>query len=164
MVQATYEQINSTCLQILGRYNINTGLGAVLHLLYRTGLRVEEAIQLDRFTLGTSEFIVDTEKNSLPRVFELSILPNLYFNFLPVPSYPFARTKLSSYTSVVRAIKFDSDRIYYKGGKDILSNVFRYRYAYYLQQQGYTVEQIKEAFGHISLASTLSYLSPIYFV
>lgn len=159
---ATYDEINTTCLLLVSRSSVGTSLRNILELLYNTGLRIEEAIQLKRFTVDATTFIVDTEKNSLNRTFPLALLPVGYLPYIPLSSPPFGRVNMGSYTSCVRHIFNVADKIYYKGDKNVLTNIFRYRYAKSLQMQGYTIEQIQEAFGHLSQASTLSYLADLY--
>jgi site-specific recombinase XerD len=158
---ATYQDIENTCIQIRDAYSRLSSVGAVFSFLYNTGCRIEEAIQLPRITLETSTFVVDTEKNSQNRTFGIELLPTFYKQFLPIPSGDFSVRNLSSYSNAVRCLYKATDKIYYKGQKDILTNIFRYRYAYLLREQGLTNEQIQIAFGHLSLQSTLSYLSAI---
>lgn len=160
-MQATFLEIETTCLIIRDSFSPLSSQGAILHFLYNTGCRIEEAIQLERITVDGANFIVDTEKNSENRTFPIDLLPKYYFGLVPVALGDFARKTLGSYTNIVRAIYKHTDKIYYKGRKDILTNIYRYRYAYWLREQGYTNEQIQVAFGHLSLNSTLSYLSPI---
>lgn len=144
-------------------YPSDSAQGSVLSLLYNTGLRIQEAVELKRFSLGNLTFIVDTQKNSLDRTFPSYYLPSNYRNFLPYVSGLLGWQTISSYTNVVRAIHNYSDKIYYKNENNILTNIYRYRYARMLQNYGYTLEQIKNEFGHLSTASTLSYLADIYY-
>lgn len=160
---ATYNDLETTCNVILRQYDIYTNVGATLQLLYDTGLRAEEAVQLERFTLTSSTFIVNTEKNSSNREFPLSILPAAYIQALsapPISGYPYT---IGSYTSLVRAVKMHSDKQYYKDKKFLVANVFRYRYVRYLQSIGYTIEQIANDLGHLSLTSTASYLQTVHY-
>jgi integrase len=163
MAVANFSDLDNTCLLIISRFPVGSSQNSVLNFVYNTGCRIEEAIQLERITLGATTFTVDTEKKSLNRTFALSLLPPNYLNFLPVPASPLARKTLSSYTSIVRAILLNADRIYYKNTNDILSNVFRYRYVRYLQEQGYSFSQIKQDMGHISNQSTASYLADVFY-
>ena len=158
---ATYNDIETTCLIILDALNPYSRQGSLLRLLYNTGLRIEEAIQLKRFTIDDTTFTIDTEKNSLNRTFSLDLLPLPYLQYLPYNPAPTFLHNFSSYTNICGYIKRFADKRYYKGDKDILTNIYRYRYAYYLREEGYTVAQIQEAFGHLSVSSTLSYLAPI---
>jgi len=160
---ATYNQIDESCLIILDRSDNGSLANAVFRLLYNTGVRIQEAVQLPRFSLGVADFTIDTEKNSLNRTFPIGYLPPIYYNYLPYnPGFGGFQT-ISSYSTVVRQIKSFTDQIYYKGENNILTNIFRYRYARYLQHEGFTLLQIKEAFGHLSTQSTLSYLADIHF-
>lgn len=163
MIEATYQDIDDTCLSILSRFSPFSSQGSVFQFLYNTGCRVQEAIQLKRISLTTISFIVDTEKKSLDRTFDISLLPPNYFNYLPFNPSEFSVKTLSSYTSVIRAIFSNADKMYFKDKNNVLSNIFRYRYALFLQNNGLTLEQIRAEFGHISVQSTLSYLSPIYY-
>lgn len=160
---ATFENIQETVNYLLGRVDINTNLGAVVHLLHATGLRINEACELKRFTLDTTTFVVDTEKKSYNRIFPLALLPSAYLPLLPYsPGFGVGNT-ISSCSSVTRFVLLNSTKVFYKSDKNITSNIFRYHFARNLLQEGYTVEQIQIQMGHSNLTSTLSYLAPIYF-
>lgn len=160
---ATFQDIKNVVDYLIPRCDINTPLGAVVHLLYRCGLRVEEACELKRFTILPTTFTVDTEKKSLDRTFDLGLLPSAYYPALSSPPPLPVLWVLSSTSSVTRFILQNSPQIFYKDTKRITTNLFRYYYVRNLQDQGYTVEQIQVIMGHSNISSTLSYLSPIYY-
>jgi len=163
MNTATFLDIQQTVNYLLTRVDIGTSLGAVINLLYNCGLRIEEACELKRFTLGDTTFTIDTEKRSYNRTFSLSLLPYPYFDVLPYTPQQWNLGVISSPSSVQRFVLSNSPKIFYKDSKRITSNIFRYYYARNLEQQGYTLEQIQVAMGHSNIASTLSYLAPIYY-
>lgn len=163
MNTATFEDIEETCNYLVSRIDVNSSLGAVVHLLYRCGLRIEEACELKRFALDPNFFVVDTEKKSLNRTFDIFLLPPAYFQLLAsAPIIP-ELWVISSPSSVTRYVLQQSPKIFYKDRKRITTNIFRYYYVRKLQKEGFTIEQIQLKMGHSNIASTLSYLAPIYY-
>jgi integrase len=160
---ATFEDLETTCLLLISRAPAMSIQRAVFEFLYNTGCRIEEAIQLKRITLGVSTFEVDTQKNSNNRIFPLVLLPPSYLPYLPVSLDLLGRQNFGSYTSSVRFSNLNRNRRYFKADNSIPTNIFRYRYAWKLRNDGLTVEQIRYEFGHISTASTLNYLSALYY-
>lgn len=160
---ATISDLIETCDLLIFRSPPTSVQRAVFQLLYNTGCRVEEAIQLKRITLQATTFTVDTEKNSLNRVFPLALLPASYLPYLPYVPNLLASSNFGSYTSSVRFSNLNRNKRYFKVDNSIPTNIFRYRYAWQLREDGYTNEQIRDAFGHISMSSTLNYLAPLYY-
>lgn len=134
---------------------------ALFQVLYNTGLRAQESIQLNRWSLyDTSNYLVTTSKSSHNRIISRALVPEPIQNQIILQTLKF---KVITYDTLLNYFeKMSKGIIFSVGGKKTALHLFRYNYARKLQAGGKTVEEIRHSLGHVSIENTNIYLdSPV---
>lgn len=135
----------------------NPTVGTVLQMLHDTGLRINEVIELDRWTYSPAEeWTVKLEKGDASRVFILGDMPPRFVDVLNGPGWP-AWFSYQAAAKIVRAamprLVFNSD------SRPTTFHAWRYRFVWLLRDRDHlTAAQIATQICHKSVSSTLHYM------
>jgi len=135
---------------------------SILHLMYWTGCRPVEALEPLRWNYdGQNLVTLQPAKGNNPRYFYLTQLPD---NFLYTYSQLVAEDRLPSYGKMQYYWKgLVSHYGWSKEQNKTLLYLFRHNFVLGLQQEGWQLEQIQMAMGHLHIESTMNYINqPIF--
>jgi site-specific recombinase XerD len=131
--------------------------GAIFQLMYNTGLRVREVLEVDRWQYNDDDtFTVQLEKREGTRVIPISQVPDAISDRF-IDKVPF---EMETYSAVNNTFKYSAPGIIF--GNDTrrtTSHAFRYQFVKQLAQEGKTVAEIAAILGHVNQANTSKYMS-----
>jgi len=154
----TNEQLNEQSQRVVSYYKGNDlQLFTLFSLLYITGVRINEAINLDLWQLETPDIVkLNGLKGANPRYFNLLGLPTEFQKYFTENYNIF---QFISYTNLVRylnrALKF---KLFYNSGKAINFHMFRHNYIRKLYTQTNNIEFILNDLGKTKNSDITTYL------
>lgn len=143
---------------------IDKRLHIVYSMLYKHGLRVNEVLELDRWTLdNNNQFNIVTEKSSEIRKINMAEVSSEYLVLL---SNKMSSNRICSYdVAKDRFKKYFDTSLYYSDKKRICTHIFRHNYVKRLIRKGLTEREVAILMGHKNEKNTLNYInSKIYFI
>lgn len=131
---------------------------SLYQLLYNTGLRAQEAIQLNRWSIyDLSTYLVTTSKSSHNRLISRALVPEILQNQIIIQTLKY---KVITYDTLLNHFeKMSRGIVFSVGGKKTALHLFRYNFARKLLDQGKTSEEIRVNLGHVSIENTNIYLN-----
>lgn len=153
------EEISTLCENIVSvAEKHDLFLHAVFDTLNLTGLRCNEALEFERWTILTDNlFQVTTEKKSSPRLFNAEELNPLYSDLLKNDA---TYLLTHNYKSVARKFKlFCPYSNLVVGNKQISTHLFRHNYVKKLFNQGQSIQQISDKIGEKEPKNILGYVN-----
>ena len=130
---------------------------AIFRLMYNTGLRANEALEVDRWTVaGTDSFEVQLSKDEGTRIIPYSSVPDsIIENYKNKVQYIY-----QTYSSINNTFKrFAPGFIINEDTRRTTSHIMRYRYMQQLKADGLSIAEIAVVMGHINTANTAKYVS-----
>lgn len=158
--ELTNEELNALLLDILSskRVLINTFLNDTFTMLYDFGFRINEVLELERWSTYDSTYLrCHTSKGSNPRLVPRNEVPQLFYNSILHNTDYYLR---SSYATVERVFQSSFPGKYILiGTKPTGTHLFRHNYIKKLSDQGYTAQQIKDDTGILTNTVVFSYVN-----
>lgn len=155
----SFEEINNVCDTIVtNSEKHDLFLHVVFDILNKTGLRCNEVLEFDRWTILSSNlFQVATEKKSNPRIFQTSELNPIFSDLL----FNNATYLVNhNYKSVARKFKlFCPYRKLAAGNKQISTHLFRHKKIKELKQEGKTEVEIQAYMGEKDVKNIFNYIN-----
>lgn len=154
----TNENLEYNCKSVISYYDNNDlQLYTLFLLLYSTGVRINEAINLNLWQLINADVVqLNGLKGANPRYFNLIDLPfevQRYF----IDSYNVFR--FTSYTNLVRylnrALQF---KVYYQSSKSINFHMFRHNYIRKLYAKTKNIDTVLQELGKTVQSDISTYL------
>lgn len=134
---------------------------AIFQLMFNTGLRVREVLEVERWTANDDEtYTVQLEKREGTRRIELYHIPESIEQQF-ASQVPFT---LETYSSVNNTFKYYGIGILFGNDtRPTTCHAFRYQYIKQLSEDGLDTAQIAAIIGHVNTANTSRYITdPIY--
>lgn len=134
---------------------------SLFQLMYNTGLRIREVLQVDRWTdTGTGFFAVHLEKGEGTREIAQAQVPaSLLASY--IGHLPFT---LETYSAVNNTFKYyGPGLIFGDDTRPTTCHAFRYQYMKQLSADGLTVAQVAAIMGHMNQANTAKYIQDSIF-
>lgn len=129
-------------------------------LMFMTGCRAEESFRRDLWSkLDHNTYILSPLKGNSQRVIPRSKLPADFVNW-------YNNTPVDHKTTSFRKLQYNLSNIiggyqFSCLGKGVLTHLFRHNFAKQLFIQGFTRNQIKNAFGHTQVTNTNVYIDSV---
>lgn len=161
--EVTEEELEGVLIQFLDRIKkIDRYLYPVYDLLYKYGFRVNEVLELDRWSLNESgKFEVETEKKSRKRILLPALVPQ---EFIVALSRKRKGEVYSTYDVVKNRFQvYSTKSLYYSERKRICTHVFRHNYVKKMYKNGYSIDEISEKIGEVEPKNTEGYLTSIIY-
>lgn len=153
------EEINDACRAIVRgtadgyRYHFNP----VFSVLIATGLRIEEAIQRDRWTwYGGETYRIDTEKDSNDRLINFQDYGITMYQYWLYDWKVYAPFSARSYQKVCE--QYNGWERITVGEKNVQTHLFRHNIARQLYEGGATIQDVADFLGLISVANAEGYI------
>lgn len=155
---ATLQQLQAALLAVIEATSTDRPTtAAIFQLMYNTGLRVREVLEVDRWTAtDDDQYAVQLEKREGVRLIPIQAVPELIEQQL-ASNIPFT---METYSSVNNTFKYYAPGLLF--GNDTrrtTCHAFRYQYMKQLSQDGMSVAQVAQVMGHVNLANTARYIS-----
>lgn len=132
-------------------------LHPILQLLYNTGLRIEEAIQAERWSaIDADGYNVVLAKSSGVRYIHRYLVPEKCQDIYDDPLVNFFQFRIRQVRYYIKY--YTPATNISKGMKDSVCHLFRYNYCRKLYDEGYTIEEISEIIKHSTPALTSHYV------
>ena len=162
MTEITLSQLNDICLNVVAAYDPGDPLmNAFLYLMYNTGLRSNEVMQLNRYTNGPPEYYTALlEKGNGTRdielIYALPVLQNLVLNGALFNPYTYSALQYSiGKASPVVTFGSNTNRS--------LGHMFRYRFIKQLGDDGLSIPEIMEITKQSSTTTVEIYLNDLIY-
>ena len=130
----------------------------IAHVLYETGLRITEVLDLSRWTdHSPTQIQIALAKSDNFRLIDKTSINAFFLNYINQGQYTMNR---SNYRNVNYRLKQYLPK--FKTNLNFLpttSHIFRYRFIHNLRDLGYTAAQIQAVICHSSLSSTQRYMN-----
>lgn len=160
LIQVMLEQLEETLSGVIQRaQNDRPTTAALFELMYNTGLRIREVIEVERWQPEDNDtYTVQLEKGEGTRIIQVAEVPALieqqYASGLPFT--------METYSAVNNTFKYYAPGILF--GSDTRRttlHAFRYRFMKRLEKNGATIPEIAAIMGHINQANTARYVTDI---
>ena len=133
-------------------------LREAFELLYLTGARVQEVLEIDRWELNTgTTYYLYPQKGNNVRVVDLGSGFTAFKAAIAAQTAPFLGLTLSQLTGIFNKIR--TWERFTSSGHKVCFYIFRYRYVKQLAADGLTPTQIASTMGYTSTSTINSYLS-----
>ncbi len=134
---------------------------AIFQLMYDTGLRINEVLDVTRWTATDDDFyVVQLEKGEGTRTFPVGIVPPLIEqNYASSTPYVY-----ETYSAVNNTFKYYAPGVMFGNNqRPSTCHCFRYQYIKNLAQEGFSVSEISTIMGHVNPANTAQYIQDTIF-
>ena len=158
LTRVTLQELQHVLLKVIGaaRYSRPT-TGAIFQLLYDTGLRVREVLEVERWNANDDDtYTVQLEKQEGTRIIQVNDVPGLIEQRY-ADNTPFT---METYSAVNNMFKRYAPGLLF--GNDVrrtTCHAFRYQFMKQLSENGMSTAQIAETMGHVNLANTARYIT-----
>lgn len=157
MVNATLAQLQSALQTVIAQAQSDRPTtAAIFQLMYNTGLRVREVLEVERWqSTDYDTFIVQLEKREGTREIAISQVPDAISD-----RYVYSQQyEYETYSAVNNTFKYYAPGLIF--GNDTrrtTCHAFRYQFMKQLAADGQTTAQVAATMGHVNLANTARYI------
>lgn len=157
LYKATLQELQAALQQVIARASHERPTTAALfQLMYNTGLRVREVLEVERWQPNDDDtYTVQLEKREGTRIIQVAQVPELIEQQY-ASSIPFT---METYSAVNNTFKYHAPGLLF--GSDTrrtTCHAFRYQFMKQLSEDGQTTAQIAATMGHLNLANTSRYI------